>query len=85
MIVLSHSQRHALLNASTSGIEELQRVLAFLRSENPKAFHTPHTLQTREFYDEPTRGEPHQGFVRLTTAPRPKASRSTSRVSTDKV
>lgn len=48
----------------------LEKVIAAVKNECPHAFHAPHTLRTRVFYDEPViditgRAIPMVGFVRL--------------------
>jgi hypothetical protein len=40
-------------------------VIERIKRQNPRAFHTEDTLDTRVFFNQPMRGEPCKGFIRF--------------------
>lgn len=61
---LSHAEKRVLLNASLAGVDAIDAQTEILRAAYPHAFHTPDSLATRRFFDEPKHALPCRGFVR---------------------
>lgn len=57
-VLLTERQQSALREAALKGPAEIEAVTARLRQENPRAFHTPDTLQSRQFVLDPVRDLP---------------------------
>jgi hypothetical protein len=59
---LTIEQRRAIGSANAGTLDS---VIERIKRQNPRAFHTEDTLDTRVFFNQPMRGEPCKGFIRF--------------------
>ncbi len=60
-----HTPTHRTMLRRAAAAGNVERVLLAIRTMNPGAFHTGATLAGRVFFDQPLRGEPCQGFIKI--------------------
>jgi len=61
---LTIEQRAALRVAAEHGIDAIDGLLSWLRTNNPAAFHDSKSLRERVFLIEPVNGTPCHRFIR---------------------
>ncbi|MCG5076326.1 hypothetical protein [Paraburkholderia tagetis] len=61
---LSNAEKIALRKVSLAGVVAIDAQIEILRAAYPHAFHTPDSLATRCFFDQPKHELLSRGFVR---------------------
>jgi hypothetical protein len=61
---LRPDERRTLAAVANLGANAIDAVVRELRGRHPDAFHTPASLKTRRFVDQPVCDVPYQGYVR---------------------